>query len=206
MTTTMHANGQVKKSLAQQIDIDRLDGILDGLAEGLNEAVAAAVKEAVGRAVKEAVLAEVLSNPDLLGLLRGTLASQASAEPQGPPVESVPPRTEGVLKKAWKWAKGKVQGLGSRLAALGGYLRVVRRFKVELATALGIGVRAGVAAYYAGPWLSAGVSGLGAFVATLGVHAGLWLRRTWGALAAPWGRPHRERAQDRKEGLWPEAS
>jgi len=185
MTTTMHANGQVKKSLAQQID--RLDGILDGLAEGLNEAVAGAVKEAVGRAVKEAVqavLAEVLSNPDLLGMLRGTLASKASADPQ-PPAESVPPRTEGPLKRAWKWAKGKVQRLGSKLFALGGYLRVVRRFKVELATALTIGAGAGVAAYYAGPWLSAAVSGLGAFVATLGVHAGLWLRHTLGALAAP---------------------
>ncbi len=152
MTTTMHANGQVKKSLAQQID--RLDGILDGLAEGLNEAVAGAVKEAVGRAVKEAVqavLSEVLSNPDLLGLLRGTLASQVSAEPQQPPAESAPPRTNGPLKRAWKWAGGMVRRLGSRLAALGGHLRMVRRFKVELATALMIGAGAGVAAYYAGP-------------------------------------------------------
>jgi hypothetical protein len=66
------------------------------------------------------------------------------------------------------------------VVALGGYLRVVRRFKVEVATALMIGAGAGVAAYYAGPWLSAAVSGLGAFVATLGVHAGLWLRRLVG--------------------------
>ena len=37
MTVTMQTNGQVRKSLAEQID--RLDGILDGLADGLNEAV-----------------------------------------------------------------------------------------------------------------------------------------------------------------------
>ncbi len=181
MTTTLHANGQVKKSLAQQID--RLDGIIDGLAEGLNEAVAGAVKEAVGRAVKEAiqaVMAEMLNNPDLLGLLRGTRASQASAEPQESPVESAPPRKEGPLKRAWKWARGKVKGLGSRLVAFGRHLRVVRRFKVELATALAIGAGAGVAAYYAGPWLSAAVSGLGAFVGALGAQAGLWLRRMVG--------------------------
>jgi hypothetical protein len=186
MTTTMHANGQVKKSLAQQID--RLDGILDGLAEGLNEAVAGAVKEAVGRAVKEAVqavLAEVLSNPDLLSLLRGTLAPAAAADAQPVMAEAAPIQRKGRLKRAWNWAKGQVQRLGRSLATLGSHLRVVRRFKVEVATAFMIGAGAGVAAYYAGPWLSAAVSGLGAFVGALGVQAGLWLRRTLGTLAAP---------------------
>src|SRR4051812_27446781 len=64
MSTKTSSNGQVRKSLGEQID--RLDRILDGLAEGLNEAVAAAVQEAVGVAVKEAVqavVAEVLTNP-----------------------------------------------------------------------------------------------------------------------------------------------
>ena len=63
MTTTMNAttNGQIRKSLAEQID--RLDHILDGLSEALNESVATAVKDAVTLAVQEAIqgiLAEVL--------------------------------------------------------------------------------------------------------------------------------------------------
>src|SRR6185436_14172824 len=70
MTTTM--NGNVRKSLAEQID--RLDVILDGLAESLSGAVADAVRETVGLSVKEAVqavLIEVLGNPAVLAKLRG---------------------------------------------------------------------------------------------------------------------------------------
>src|ERR1700730_5454765 len=65
MTTTM--NGNVRKSLAEQID--RLDPILDGLAVSLSGAVADAVRETVAVAVKEAVqavLIEVLGNPEVL--------------------------------------------------------------------------------------------------------------------------------------------
>ena len=71
--TTM-SNGQVRKSLASQID--RLDAMLDGLADGLNELVISAVKQAVEAAVKEAVrsvLSEVLTNPDLLSKLQGAV-------------------------------------------------------------------------------------------------------------------------------------
>jgi hypothetical protein len=87
---TTNANGQTRKNLASQLD--RLDHILDGLADGLNEAVAGAVKEAVGLAVQQsiqAVLAEVLTNPDLLVMLRGLAAlpatdPDATAPPSGP--------------------------------------------------------------------------------------------------------------------------
>ena len=185
MTTTMQTNGQVRKSLSEQID--RLDSILDGLADGLNEAVVGAVKEAVSRAVKEAVqavLTEVLSNPDFLGLLRGTLAPSTASTVEPASAGGTQPRRDGPLKRAWKWTWGKVRRVGQGLVTLVGKMRAVRRFKVELVTALGAGALAGLAAYYTGPWLSATVSGLGAFAATLGVHAGLWLRRMVGPLAA----------------------
>src|SRR5947199_8931440 len=76
--TTM-TNGQIRKTLASQLD--RLDSILDGLSEGLNEAVATAVqgavelavRQAVGQAVKEtlqAVIAEALTNADLIAAFR----------------------------------------------------------------------------------------------------------------------------------------
>src|SRR4051812_33763369 len=82
MSTKTNSNGQVRKSLSEQID--RLDHILDGLSEGLNEAVATAVQEAVGVAVKEAVSAvitEVLTNPDILALIRASLAPAAPPAP-----------------------------------------------------------------------------------------------------------------------------
>src|SRR5207302_2947936 len=89
-TTTTSLNGRERKSLAQQLD--RLDSILDGLADALNEAVAQAVKDAVGHAVREAVqatLAEVLTHPDVLQLLRGTAVPPA---PSNVPVAAPPPR------------------------------------------------------------------------------------------------------------------
>src|SRR5439155_25922717 len=53
LTMTTTTNGQVRKTLASQLD--RLDSILDGLSEGLNEAVATAVQGAVELAVRQAV-------------------------------------------------------------------------------------------------------------------------------------------------------
>ena len=53
-------------------------------------------------------------------------------------------------------------------------------FKSQLLTALGIGLAAGTAVYFAGPWLAAAFGG---FATTLAVQAGLWLRRTFGVSA-----------------------
>jgi len=48
--------------------------------------------------------------------------------------------------------------------------------------ALGIGMAIGLAAWLAGPWLSALAGGIGGFTTTLAVQAGLWLRRVWQAI------------------------
>jgi hypothetical protein len=109
MSTKTNSNGQVRKSLAEQID--RLDHILDGLAEGLNEAVATAVQEAVGVAVKEAVSAvitEVLTNPDLLALIRASLAPAAPPAPN--PLWSKVRGLCSVVASAAKAAWGKAVG------------------------------------------------------------------------------------------------
>jgi hypothetical protein len=65
-------------------------------------------------------------------------------------------------------------------AAVRARMGTVSRFKLPLLSALAVGVGAGVAAYYAGPWLAAGVSAVGGFATTIVVHAALWLRRTLG--------------------------
>jgi hypothetical protein len=59
-------NGQIRKSLASQLD--RLEGILDSLDKNLPDVIASAVQQAVGSAVEVAVgaaVVEVLTNPTL---------------------------------------------------------------------------------------------------------------------------------------------
>ena len=102
-TTKSYANGQVRKTLASQID--RLDTMLDGLGDALSESVATAVQEAVSLAVKEAVqtvLTEVLTNPDLRKRL----------EPPSPPPQAAPPPSGG----------SNSTSLGSRIRSQAGYL------------------------------------------------------------------------------------
>src|SRR5438445_5697463 len=95
--TNATANGPTRKTLASQLD--RLDAILDTLGEGLNEAVAQAVQQAVASAVRAGVhhgvrgaLGEILSNPEVLAVLRATLAPEAPANPlpAPPPDHSKP--------------------------------------------------------------------------------------------------------------------
>jgi hypothetical protein len=203
--STTNVNGRVRKSLAEQID--RLDQILDGLADGLNEAVAMVVKEAVSVAVKEsvkAVLTEVLTNPDILEKVRGV------ATPVVPPVNNAPePRLRGRLACLGGWlakqARSAYQAASNLLnrgraacsklymkarsacTSSWGCVRILRRLRVQLLTAVGVGVAAGTAAFLAGPWLAAVVSSAGVFTASLAVHAGFWLRQMM-----PWafgGRP-----------------
>ena len=69
----------------------------------------------------------------------------------------------------WKARAPADPGLGTR-APLG-------RFKYQLATALGVGAVAGVAAYFAGPWLAGAAGAVGGFAAAVAVQAGLALKR-----------------------------
>src|SRR3954462_3538115 len=100
--TKTNLNGQERKTLASQLD--RLDAILDTLGEGLNEAVAQAVQEAVETAVREGVqqgvrgaLSEILTNPEILAVLRDALAP----EPAPTPAASTPQGKPGLFGRAW---------------------------------------------------------------------------------------------------------
>ena len=59
-------------------------------------------------------------------------------------------------------------------------LRLARKFKMPLLVAIVIGVGIGVLAFVAGRMMAAVGSGMGAFVTTLSVQVGLWLRRMLG--------------------------
>jgi hypothetical protein len=80
--------------------------------------------------------------------------------------------------------KGFTKGR-QRLASIGNACRQLLWFKDQVLVALGVGVVAAVAAYYAGPWLAAAVSGTATFAVTLAVQVGCWLRKVWGLSRVP---------------------
>src|SRR5262245_15029295 len=199
MTTTT-TNGQVRRTLASQLD--RLDSILDGLADALNGAVASAVesavRQAVSQAVKEtlqAVIAEALTNADLLAAARTLLAPGSPAAGPADP----PERPRGLFRRACGAVKS---GLGVAVAACNGagtYVakqatavkaaarsgwRLLSRFRGRLLMACGVGVAAGALTYLAGPWLAVAASSAAGFVTTLAVQAASGLRKLFCSPAA----------------------
>jgi hypothetical protein len=194
-------NGQIRKSLASQLD--RLDAILDGLAEGLNEAVATAVQETVGVAVQAAVT-EVLTNPELQRRLR------QDQTPRNPVVNAVTGLwllakagcgkvacwlakafnktvgaacgcKEAALAKvvgACKNAKAAVKGLWMRTLLA---LSLAGRMRKTLLAALAAGITIGVGCYFSGPVVSSLFSGFAGFVGSLAAATMKTLRGLLGA-------------------------
>jgi hypothetical protein len=176
METATTTNGKLRKSLAEQID--RLDAILDGLSAALNESVAAAVKEAVGLAVREAiqaVMTEVFANPAVLEMLHG-VGTQPAKISLGERLRAACSFVAAKAKAAGNACKRLCGRSMKTLFGLVKHLAVVRHCKAQLVTAIGVGCLAGVAVYFAGPWLAVAAGGLGGFAATSAVQSWLWLR------------------------------
>jgi hypothetical protein len=204
MTTVQtDTNGRVRKSLAEQID--RLDGILDGLADGLNEAVVTAVKEAVGAAVQEAVravLTELLGNPDLLRMIRESLAPIIPADshaPQPTKTNATVGASSAFLNRCSAWTRARVlaaarclrswrERVHTGLYAARNGLRVgghfVGRLWRPLLIAVGIGGVVGVGAYLLGPWVATVTGGLAGFTTSLAVQSMQALRQALGRVAS----------------------
>jgi len=203
MTVTLNSprmNGNPpRKNLAQQLD--RLDSILDGLDQGLSGAIADAVKEIVPTVMAEtirATLKEILSNPDLLALLRGNLppASPPSAEPQ-PPAQrpTAIGRVGQAFVNAWAWSLKKATAAGRAIAAparnayqgtLATYRQInaIWHLRRPILISLAVGAAVGVVVgYLAAPWLAGAISGVGAMSATLSAQMAVWTRRLFGGLS-----------------------
>src|SRR5205823_6302318 len=124
----------------------RLHAILDTLGEGLNQAVATAVEQAVETAVREGVhqgvrgaLSEVLTNPEVLAVLRAALAPEAPVNPPPAPPHERCQSTSlwGRLKGGCRRACGAVLGTATRCASTArNCLHLVRPFRAQLLTAL----------------------------------------------------------------------
>jgi hypothetical protein len=193
MTTT--TNGQVRKSLASQLDR------LDTLSEGLNEAVAYAVEQSVQKAVSvavreavQALLAEVLTNPDLRAALASVVGGNATDH--ATTAAPVSDRRPSLLSPAWRWLLSGLRfvrdACGHCISAVAGCLPLVRtgwdiasRHKRRVLAACGIGVVVSLGVYFAGPWLGAIAGWVGGFMATLAVQARQALKRLFGASPKP---------------------
>jgi hypothetical protein len=195
MTTSTSTNGQVRKTLASQLD--RLDAILDSLGEGLNQAVATAVEQAVEIAVREGVhqgvrgaLSEILTNPEILTVLRAALAPESANSQTSTENTPAAPTSKGVgfFGRALGKVKAKarqvrqactstVKRSGQRAVSTWKALQLLRPFRTQILTALGVGALVGVGAFFAGPYVAAAAGWLGGFVSTLAVQAGVAFRR-----------------------------
>jgi hypothetical protein len=202
MTMTPNANGNVRrKSLSSQLD--RLDSILDGLDQALTGAITDAVKDAVSTAVTEAVratLVEVVTNPDVLSLLRGGIAPVASAPlpasvAAAATTTTVIGRVRRFLSSTWQRCLAKVRGVSAgvsqrvrsvRDGAVATYqgISAIWRLKRALLIALGIGAAVGVAGYLSSPWFAGVIGGVGATGTALGAQLALWTRRLFAGFAA----------------------
>ena len=197
-TITMpRTNGQKRPSLSEQIG--RLDTILDGLSENLTDAIADGVKAVVGTAVHqavEAVLKEVLTNPTILAKLQ-PLPVAPAADPAPAPTQKAITLTRR-LSNYWQRVRGYAGGVAEScqkamqrlrsyadklwqkaiapVTALWNYRELLWHFKGQILTAMATGLLMAVLAYFAGPWIPTAISGIGGFMTTLAVQAGLWVR------------------------------
>ena len=187
MTMTATTNGKPqRKPLADQID--RLDDILDGLADALNGAVADAAREGARLAVKEAIF-EVLTNPELRGLIARPQTTAPPAAPGPVPVPSVwaklktrlanlRARAAQAVKPAVEAAAAKCRAAKPVVAAAKSVVRLAWRFKRVAVTGLGVGLLTTAASYLAPHPVSAALTGVGGTLSALAVQGGLWVRAT----------------------------
>ena len=186
MTATTTNGKPQRKPLADQID--RLDDILDGLADALNGAVADAARDGARLAVKEAIF-EVLTNPELRGLMARPQTTAPPTVPGPVPVPTVwaklktrlaalRARAAKVIKPVIDAATAKCQAAQPAVAAAKSVVRLAWRFRRVALTGLGVGLVTTAASYLAPHPVSAALTGVGGTLSALAVQGGLWVRAT----------------------------
>jgi hypothetical protein len=151
--STTETNNKPRKSLADQID--RLDSLLTGLSEAIEGTVAEAVQRSVTVAIERAVeglFTQLVANPAVVQLLRGTAAPATSERTAAAPSSM----------------RERLSGLGSRARALG---HMVSARTAALAQRLLPIVRAWLVPLVAG---AAGVAGAVCWAADWPMVAAAW--------------------------------
>jgi hypothetical protein len=203
MTTTMNNNlpGRQRRSLNDSIG--HLDQMIDGLAEAIPGTIKDTLQETVGAAITEGVraaLLEIVSNPDVLALLRSSLPTlpplAVPIAPQASLLRTLLTKVCSAVGTVARWFKNGVVAVATavadctstvlnKLAALRQRLHSLRHARRPLLLAFVVGGLAVVITLVAPTWVAAIVSGLGGAGVTLAVQAGLWLRQHLGNLLVP---------------------
>jgi hypothetical protein len=176
------------------------DQMIDGLSEAIPGTIRDTLQETVGAAITEGVraaLLEIVTNPDVLTLLRSSLPTPSPlAVPLAPGSSLLRTLLTKVCSSVATVARWSMNGVlavttavanGTRavlnkLAALRERLRTLRHARRPLLLALVVGGLTVVITLVAPTWVAAVVSGLGGAGVTLTVQAGLWLRQHLGKL------------------------
>jgi hypothetical protein len=203
MTATMNNNlpGRQRRSLNDSIG--HLDQMIDGLSEAIPGTIRDTLQETVGAAITEgirAALLEIVTNPEVLALLRSSLPTPpplavpiTSGIPQPGIVHRLLARTGAGIVEAVRWsttlmragAKNVTQGALTalnKLAEVRERLRSLRHARRPLLLAVAVGALVATVTLVAPSWVAAMLSGLGGAGVTLAVQAGLWLRQHLGSL------------------------
>lgn len=179
--TAPNANGRPERKQLS-VQLDRLDSIIDALADGLPEAVAAAAREGTRQAVKDAIV-EIISNPELRGLIHPPTAAPATAAAMPPEASPSAP--------ARLWTRLKAKLAAARTAIAEKYsttreaittttrtLSAMMPLRRMVIVTLGIGLGAAVVGYVAPAGLAAVLAGLGGIVTAAVAQVWTWFRRS----------------------------
>lgn len=168
------SNGQVRKTLSEQLD--RLERILSGLSETLQGSITSAVKEATAEAV-QATLTEILTSPELMGLIGASRAPDPTVETAPPAPDDNGPGIRDRVGSALNWAGQKVRSAREACARKLSCVLGLWGLRRQLAVSLGVGAAAGLAAYAAGPLAASVLTAAVSFTSSFASRARLWLRR-----------------------------
>jgi hypothetical protein len=155
--------------------------------------VASAVQEAVSVAVREAIkglVTEVLTNPDLLLQVRTLITPVMVKNPPKTMVggKKLQTAVKERFGRLWSDIKDRVQAvkqacgqvwhrISQWTCKLVSRLKVLGQFKRPLLLSCGVGLVAGIGAYFAGPYVAAVAGWLSGFATTVSVQAALaWER------------------------------
>jgi hypothetical protein len=177
-TTTTNGRPQ-RRQLSDQLD--RLDSIIDGLCDGLPEAVAAAAREGTRAAVKDAIL-EVMTNPELRGLIQN-FAPAPVAAPVTPPIATEPQPS--------LWSRIKAKVAAAKTAVVERYrtakeavttttrtLSTLMPLRRILLVALGVGTVVTLLGFAVPAGVTAVLAGFGGVVTAAVAQVGSWFRRS----------------------------
>jgi hypothetical protein len=128
---------------------------------------------------KVKALLEVFTNPDVLALLAAAVPIRQAPPPAN--MHAAGSERPRLLSAAKEWVIGQARAaatMGRQMAArLKAGLLGLWRLRRQLLSAVAIGAAVGLAAYLAGPWLSALAGGLASGTLSLTAPARGWLQR-----------------------------